>query len=64
MNDPIHLVKDVELCDCKTGCRFCDNQGHWFPGWYFWDETWSYRYGPFCNRKAAELALVKYAKQL
>lgn len=29
-------------------------------GWWFYDETWSYRYGPFPTRRIAALELHRY----
>ena len=34
------------------------------PGWYFWDETWSYKHGPFSTREEAVEALKNYARDL
>jgi len=33
-------------------------------GWYFWDETWAYRHGPFKSKKECEIKLTKYANWL
>jgi hypothetical protein len=64
-SDPIHLVNDAEPCsECKTGCNYCNNQGYFDPGWYFWDETWTQRYGPFPNEKVARHMLAEYAKTI
>lgn len=32
--------------------------------WYFWDETWADRHGPFPTAKAANAALEKYCKEV
>lgn len=32
--------------------------------WYFYDETWSYPYGPFESRLDAELGLLNYCEGL
>jgi len=32
--------------------------------WYFWDETWSRRIGPFDSRKDAKKKLRNYGKHL
>jgi len=29
-------------------------------GWYFWDETWSQRYGPYPTRSKVAFELAKY----
>lgn len=31
------------------------------PGWYYWDETWSWAAGPYATREAAAAALRTYA---
>ena len=31
--------------------------------WYWWDETWSDRTGPYTTRKLAEKACTKYCKE-
>lgn len=28
--------------------------------WYFWEETWATRHGPFETREEAETALTRY----
>lgn len=33
-------------------------------GWYFWDETWAYRHGPFMTEKECKIKLTKYANWL
>jgi len=30
--------------------------------WYFWDETWAFRYGPYKTREEAERELDRYCK--
>jgi len=32
--------------------------------WYFWNETWADRHGPFENEEAARKALAKYCEYL
>lgn len=32
--------------------------------WYFWDETWAYRYGPYISRVAAYLVMRDYCKKI
>lgn len=32
--------------------------------WYFWDETWAFRYGPFSCYRSARRALVRYAVEV
>jgi hypothetical protein len=32
--------------------------------WWFWDETWGYRYGPYKSKREARKALNKYVKEV
>lgn len=32
------------------------------PGWYFWDETWTWSHGPFNTREEAERRLGEYIR--
>lgn len=32
--------------------------------WYFWDETWAYRYGPYQSKDEADTALNKYCEEV
>lgn len=34
------------------------------PGWYFWDETEAFAYGPYDDREAAVKAMGEYAETL
>lgn len=34
------------------------------PGWYFYDETWSYAYGPHKNKEEAHVACQRYCDTL
>lgn len=31
--------------------------------WWFWDEVWAYRYGPFETEKEATDACIEYCKR-
>ena len=33
-------------------------------GWYFWDETWANRHGPFTTEEDCKIKLTKYAHWL
>ncbi len=33
-------------------------------GWYFWDETWAYQYGPFASEEEAQAKLEEYMRTL
>jgi hypothetical protein len=48
--DPIHYVPHPE--------------GDLAAGWYFWDETWSNREGPFAGREQAQAAMAVYSDGL
>lgn len=51
--DPVHALREAER----------DELGRWdIPGWYFWDETWSNRHGPFATRAEAVEARENYAR--
>ena len=32
--------------------------------WYFWDETWSFKHGPFDTEEEAREELSRYAEDL
>lgn len=42
----------------------CEHYGYRGPGWYFWDETDAYCYGPYVAEIIASKALDEYAYQL
>lgn len=42
----------------------CDLAGYTSPGWYFWDETITYCYGPYDTRELAQTGLVRYCKDV
>lgn len=44
--------RDPVHCDEETG------------QWYFWEETWAHRQGPFGNEAAARFALKSYVKNV
>lgn len=31
--------------------------------WYFWDETWADRYGPYDSEQKARTAMEKYSEE-
>lgn len=53
MIDPVHclMTEEVDM----------DTQEIYLPGWYFWDETWCYRHGPFSTKEEADRACKVYA---
>ncbi|MGI0010128.1 MAG: hypothetical protein ACREAE_01865 [Nitrosopumilaceae archaeon] len=32
-------------------------------GWFFWDETWSYTYGPYATEQEARQILAGYIRE-
>jgi hypothetical protein len=52
--DPIHFV-EKQFSD--------DDQSNRSPGWYFWDETWTHRHGPYATRAVAEEKIEEYIAQ-
>jgi hypothetical protein len=32
--------------------------------WFYWDETWAYRIGPFDTKEMAQIELNKYCEEL
>lgn len=55
MTNPVHVVRVKEIGE---------EGEEYLPGWYFWDETWCHRHGPFSTKKEAEQALIGYAESL
>jgi hypothetical protein len=58
--DPIHYVTEptVDYPDLP----YCRQEIS--PGWYFWDEVWVNRHGPFESREQAQEALNHYFRIL
>lgn len=54
--------------DTKTAFFYEERYGHplFYENacWYFWNETWDYRYGPFECQEDAQKALDEYARSL
>lgn len=73
--NPVHVLmeKHYRCCDCNEemsagpthveGCPAIRVE-ELLPGWYFWDETWGYRHGPFPTKAEANAACAKYAEGL
>lgn len=59
-----HVDYIMELDEEIAESRGVHAWGYQGPGWYFWDETEAYCYGPYKSEKAAEIALNKYAEKL
>lgn len=38
--------------------------GYSSPGWYFWDETQAFRYGPYASGDMCREKMTEYANQL
>ena len=56
MANPVHYVTEREKLE------FSDTYDE--PGWYFWDETWVARYGPFPTETSCEEKLGQYVKEV
>lgn len=50
-HDPIHYLERAE--SSELGYEYQ-------PGWYFWDEVWADRIGPFQTNEQAQLAMKQY----
>lgn len=70
---PVHEVKEPKCCDGCNGdgfssknnkCSFCGGEGGWPKGWYFWDEVWVDRLGPYKSEEEANEKCREYAQQL
>ena len=57
-SDPVEYVDEEKAKKCEEGC------GVTTAGWYFWDETWAFGFGPFKTEEEAREALKKYAATL
>ena len=60
--NPVHYVVVEEKDDHRQ-----TEEGNllvYEPGWYFWDELWSYRHGPFKTETDANDECMRYAKKL
>jgi hypothetical protein len=55
IKDPIHYLSQVEIEEEKSDLQ---------PGWYFWNEIWADRIGPFNTEVLARDKLRQYAKTL
>lgn len=66
MTNPIHMLSETEVCtECKgTGCHYCNNRGNFPSGWYFWDETWTNRMGPYLTKEQASETLREYCNYM
>lgn len=62
-NSPLHCLIEPEN-DSFVGPDGTKYEQHWEPGWYFYDETWANRHGPFGTYGEANEACTKYAEGL
>lgn len=53
--DPVHFHLKDELAHCDLDLATDET------GWYFWDESWASRHGPFSSRSAAVAMLHEYS---
>lgn len=56
MSNPVHYVDEPTPAEPPWEIQA--------PGWYFWDETWANRIGPFPDEATANLECEKYARWL
>jgi len=63
---PVHKLDHRQECtECHgAGCVFCDYLGYYPPGWYFYDEIWVDRLGPFATFEEADEAFREYCQNL
>lgn len=57
--DPVHQVTEAQERSLPGGGILVVD-----PGWYFWDEVWAYRHGPFLTQEEAEQQCIQYAERL
>ena len=70
--DPVHQLVEPERCyECHADgvlddqkCFVCGGEGGWQPGWYFYNEVWADRYGPYASEEEAQQKCREYAEQL
>ncbi len=73
MSNPIHFVPDphsVNMDDFTDFENYLDvfheyrgNGNLPDMGWYFWDETWTNRFGPYVDARRCHDALQRYCKE-
>ena len=56
MSNPVHYAKANQSVET--------DEGEFKEGWYFWDETWAYRFGPYLTQDQANVSLDKYVKEV
>lgn len=62
-NPIFHLFVQEQCSECGgNGCHVCDYNGIFPKGWYFWDETWTNRHGPYETKEKAIAGLFSYSK--
>lgn len=57
-HSPFHCLLEEEIEEIN------DENVMWDPGWYFYDETWASRHGPFTSYEETETAWQKYTEHL
>ncbi len=62
--DPSQRVAPVPIAAVNPIHCVPAPEGDLLPGWYFWDETWCNRHGPFATREETEAAMKAYADSL
>jgi hypothetical protein len=62
-NSPLHCLIEAED-ESWTGPDDVKRETHWDPGWYFYDETWASRHGPFSTYEETAKAWKHYTDGL
>lgn len=64
----IHIRTRIKIwryrSDPRNPVHYVENDDEYEDGWYFWDETWSYRHGPYYSSREALNHLKNYIDQL
>jgi len=58
------MTEKKAIHSIKTGFRDADTGEEIMPGWYFWDESWAYRHGPFSTYKECADIFRYYCESL
>ena len=79
VTNPVHFVPDPKCVSMHDFIDLDDPCGVYFAafeefmygpqpypdtGWYFWNEIWVDRIGPYCDKRRCEDALKRYCKEV
>ena len=73
MDNPVHQLEEPEACEFCHGdgaslegdkCYHCEGIGGYPEGWYFWNEVWADRHGPYKSEEEVNEKCREYARQL